>query len=750
MRVLLLLRGAPGCGKSTWIGKNGLKEYTLSADDLRLLCASPAMTKDGNYVIDSSNDKFVWKTLFNILELRMRNGDFTVIDATNSTAQEMRKYKKISDEYKYRVFCADFTDIPIETAKERNMNREPLRRVPEQVIDRMYSRFKTQNIPGFITRILPDELDKIWIQPRNFDEYKKIHVIGDIHGCYTALDDYFEEQGGIKEDELYIFLGDYLDRGIENDKVMKFFLSVFENKNFILLEGNHEKYLWNWANENDDRDKKIYHSTSRQLDNAEISKKDVRRFYRKLGQCAYFTYGNNTYIVTHGGLSTLPESLTLVSAKQMIDGVGEFDDFEKIANEFEQSTSENTYQIYGHRNTKDIPIKVNDRVFNLEGKIEYGGELRCVTIEKNKEPEPISIKNNVFNIPKFNTSEISLDDSSIGDVVESLRHSPYILEKRFGNISSFNFNRIAFYDKVWDAQTVKARGLYIDTVRQKVVARAYDKFFNVDERLETQLKNLQHSLQFPVTAYVKENGFLGIVSYNADEDTLFITTKTNPNGSYAHYFEEILRQNLSEDSLEELKSICRDEDVSFVFECVDIERDPHIIDYNKSGVYLLDIVKNNISFEKYDYNDMQMTARKLGLKCKTKAFVLEDWKSFYDWYKEVTKDNYRYNGRLIEGFVLEDSNNYMVKLKLQYYKFWKRMRSLADDVFKKGNASSSVIAGLKTPLANTFYGWIKNRYASANTDKESISELRKLFLESPEGKQYFDECAQKFELIEYK
>ena len=37
MRILLLLRGSAGCGKSTWIQNNGLKQYTLSADDIRLI-----------------------------------------------------------------------------------------------------------------------------------------------------------------------------------------------------------------------------------------------------------------------------------------------------------------------------------------------------------------------------------------------------------------------------------------------------------------------------------------------------------------------------------------------------------------------------------------------------------------------------------------------------------------------------------------------------------------------------------------
>jgi predicted kinase len=37
MRILLLLRGSAGSGKSTWVEANGLKPYTLSTDDIRLM-----------------------------------------------------------------------------------------------------------------------------------------------------------------------------------------------------------------------------------------------------------------------------------------------------------------------------------------------------------------------------------------------------------------------------------------------------------------------------------------------------------------------------------------------------------------------------------------------------------------------------------------------------------------------------------------------------------------------------------------
>lgn len=147
MRILLLLRGSAGCGKSTWIEKNGLKPYALSADDIRLLCQSPIMQVDGKDGISQNNEKIVWKTLFNLLETRMQRGEFTVIDATNSKTVEMNRYKEMCSTYRYRIYCVDFTDIPIEETKRRNANREPLKRVPDEVIDKMYSRFATQKNP---------------------------------------------------------------------------------------------------------------------------------------------------------------------------------------------------------------------------------------------------------------------------------------------------------------------------------------------------------------------------------------------------------------------------------------------------------------------------------------------------------------------------------------------------------------------------------------------------------------------------
>lgn len=51
MRTLLIIRGCMGSGKTTYIKNNNLVDYTISADDIRLLYHSPRMTDDGVLVI---------------------------------------------------------------------------------------------------------------------------------------------------------------------------------------------------------------------------------------------------------------------------------------------------------------------------------------------------------------------------------------------------------------------------------------------------------------------------------------------------------------------------------------------------------------------------------------------------------------------------------------------------------------------------------------------------------------------------
>lgn len=375
----------------------------------------------------------------------------------------------------------------------------------------------------------------------------------------------------------------------------------------------------------------------------------------------------------------MPDKLSLVVAQQMICGCGSFDEAEKTEEAFYR-TAPDCYQIHGHRNPKMLPVKVNERIFNLEGKVEYGGFLRCVQTD-GEDIHIAEVKNEVFRPMEKET--LRTDEAvSEENLVSVLRASKYIQEKAYGNFSSFNFTDEAFHNRVWNGLTVRARGLYLDTAKKRIAARAYEKFWNIDERPETRLDTLWQKLTFPVTAYVKENGFLGIVSYDAYRDDLLIACKSTLDSKFVQWFRELLYGKLSEGQMEKLKAFVRKNAVSLVFECIDVNRDLHIIEYPESRVALLDIVYNKPEFEKYDYERLCRTAEHLGLTPKEKAYEFMCWQDFYDWYFTVWKEDYRYNGRCIEGFVLEDDNGYMVKLKTAYYNFWKRMRGMADFPFK--------------------------------------------------------------------
>ncbi len=83
MRDLIITAGAPGSGKSTWVENQNLSQYTISADNLRLLYSSPRIAEDGSFEISQHENKIAWENLYEILEKRMKNGDFTVLDSTN-------------------------------------------------------------------------------------------------------------------------------------------------------------------------------------------------------------------------------------------------------------------------------------------------------------------------------------------------------------------------------------------------------------------------------------------------------------------------------------------------------------------------------------------------------------------------------------------------------------------------------------------------------------------------------------------
>lgn len=245
MRNLFILRGAPASGKSTWIKENELEPYTISTDGLRLMYQSPVTTVEGDRAISQNNDKQVWDLLMELLERRMENGELVVIDATHYKSSLINRYKDLVSKYRYRVYVVDFSNVSEEELKRRNATRG-FRRVPDEVIEKMVVALAdTNEVKKQYKIVSPEEaitLINSPLEPFDANEYEKVVIFGDIHGCYDPLKEYFDKNP-FNENYNYIFCGDYLDRGTQNKEVLEFLISLKDKKNCVFLEGNHEKWL---------------------------------------------------------------------------------------------------------------------------------------------------------------------------------------------------------------------------------------------------------------------------------------------------------------------------------------------------------------------------------------------------------------------------------------------------------------------------------------------------------------------------
>ena len=515
MRTLFLLRGAPASGKSTWIEQNKLEQYTLSTDKIRLMYQSPILNTDGNLCITQQNDGVVWEYLFKLLEDKMRRGEFVVIDATHYKSSLINQYRDLVEKYRYRVYIVDFTKISKATLIERNSARDEYKRVPEFVIDKMTAVFEDDSeVPNRYKTISITEAGRL-LRKRlifNYNNFEKIVAFGDIHGCYEPLKTYFE-QHPFDKNTAYIFTGDYIDRGLQNKEVLEFLISIMDEENVLMLEGNHEVWTRLYADEcgaeesipKEDLDlfkkyvkkKLISKSVLKDLEKnkirskvfkedtipqiKDISKKKLRQLCRKFGQFAYISFRGKDYVICHGGIPTTPKLVT--STEDLIKGIGKYEDLETVYASWIRNTTEDNILIHAHRNIQHFPTKVNDRIYNLCSEVEFGAPMRIIEITEGG-IETLEVENPVYTERKVSTRYVPvLKHLTNNELLNQLNYSRDVNKKQLANdVVSYNFSRQVFNKRNWNELTCKARGMFVDTVTEKVICRSYDKFFNLGER----------------------------------------------------------------------------------------------------------------------------------------------------------------------------------------------------------------------------------------------------------------------------
>lgn len=276
---------------------------------------------------------------------------------------------------------------------------------------------------------------------------------------------------------------------------------------------------------------------------------------------------------------------------------------------------------------------------------------------------------------------------------EKMLNSPYVVAKpqEDHNLISLNFSRKAFQKNIWNAQTIHARGLFVDATTGDVKMRSYNKFFYIDTDPTGE------HLQFPAVAYKKYNGFLGIMSV-VDGD-IVLASKSTTQGPFKELFQEIWN-TLDVHDINTLKDLSEQNNCSFVFEVCHVD-DKHIIDFNENHLYLLDAIPNAYNPNGITVDTQfsqailqQVTPVSEALSLKEELCTFND-RAELDAYVDAHR-----NDHTLEGMVLVDDRGYMCKEKFLYYVKIKQLRGYLR------NYSNSLFKG--TPEPKTNQAWMED------------------------------------------
>lgn len=173
------------------------------------------------------------------------------------------------------------------------------------IITKVYTILRTEStllelsLPHSKLESTSDKNDEILLQ-----NGKKVTIVGDTHGQFYDVLNLFQRFGFVSDDHIYLFNGDFVDRGSWSCEVALYLyvLKILYPKSIYINRGNHETNDMN----------KTYGFT----DECEhkYSKKIFEAFAESFGALPYAALINGSYLCMHGGLFS-DDNVTLADIK---------------------------------------------------------------------------------------------------------------------------------------------------------------------------------------------------------------------------------------------------------------------------------------------------------------------------------------------------------------------------------------------------------------------------------------------------
>lgn len=355
------------------------------------------------------------------------------------------------------------------------------------------------------------------------------------------------------------------------------------------------------------------------------------------------------------------------------------------------------------------------------------------------------------------------------------------------SIRSWKMNEFKYYDIPSPFPTL-ARGLFTQDievdghVKHRIVARGYDKFFNIGEVPWTTWASLESHTKPPYTLTLKSNGCIIFIA--ALTPTKLLVTSKHSLGSreggesHANVGERWLRKHLADagKTEEQLAQVLWEKKWTAVAELCDDSFEEHVLPYSKeqTGLHLHGLNESRADFRTMQQDMVDAFAREWGF-IVTQSTVLKTIPEVKQFTEEIGRSG-KWRGQALEGFVVRThvseppskpgkdasaspyapGSSFFFKVKFdEPYMMYRDWREVTKTLLSKGPSIAHVSkAKMKRPETQVYVKWViaeikrdRSQFAEFTKGKGIIATRERFlkWLESREGKHELEDTSKEDE-----
>lgn len=528
MKKIYVIRGISGSGKSSLLASLNLESHTLSMDTFREIYSGVDYSYDGKIGISQDDNSMIAEMFKNALIFKMKKGATICVDNLNISSTDINGISKIAKPYNYEVTVVNFDLQKLDWYIERNSKRPERKQLSKGSLLNQYNKFLNSNIEECNVKFISvDEFIKEQSLnsldfKTNLDGYEKINHIGSIYGDGELLNKIIMD---MKENEFYIFLGNYLNYGQTPDRVIDSLKTIFNKDNVVFLKGDLDNTLYYVGQGLESKDEHFHNNTFYKINDETDFIKD---FYKSLNSYFVYSYKDKNVFVSNSGVPDFVEKPFLIN-----DSV--FTSFNRyytlnINEKFDKETNENFFQVNNTSYFKSfVDPKSKDRSFSLYNESFIGENLiQCILdnngftfkkievptfnleLKKQKICEVFKMKNY---IPLLDINDLNIENTNGLSILEKDGSTISVIDDNIVSISKKENNfhaKIIFSEKeIYQSYIDKKTGdiNILNSKFQKIIP---------DVNIDPYVANIMKDQDLLCSYYIENNEFKLIDLYRKD------------------------------------------------------------------------------------------------------------------------------------------------------------------------------------------------------------------------------------------